>query len=405
MEYKFPSQFDENGFNMLSPNYAMYSGGVGNTTSPAFKYNGGTTQETYATNQQQQQYYYPNFGVNQQHTQQMPDYDYYTRLGAYANQQMQIQQQLYQPQPQPQYQQQYGWTAYQEPTYDPGRAEAYRQSYNNGLLSLSDYCYYCNAGINPQAAQQQQATTFYGADGRMHTIGGSGSAYDGWYNNMAYSMQAQMEYQKQAQEEYQNQLDCWNLVARVCARGLGIEETQIPDYSKQIETQQKWQKYYADMNQLAYQQDCFSAQMKAATKSSLDKDYISPLKQMMIDNWNKLYHERNDKLPEHYGLDEFFNHGIMEGQILDDLDYRAKQKAKQLDQLYDKQEFRNLMHQLHPNYDPYSGISIGGAGRLGIDDIEITLPPHLAQQQYKERKDRFLNSIYANNTANYHTLR
>lgn len=382
MEYHFPSQFDENGFNIQSPVVqSMFNGGVGYTAPPTntFKYNGESPTQTYYNNQ----YANPQYG-NQQNM------DYYTNLGAYANQQMALQQQAvnanngYYYNQNPYYMNQ---PAVNDP-YNDQRLDAYRDAYNTGAISLTDYCYYANAGIKP---------SFTGLNGKTQSI--YNTAQDSWYGAASFSMQAQMEQQKRMQEEYEEQIMAWNLCAKVCNAGLGKTEEEAPDIRKQIEIQQKWQKYYADRAREDYEQDCFSAYMKSLP-NSMQPGYVSPLKAHIINNWNRYWHIRNDKYPENYGLEEFFNKGIMESMIIDDLDIEAQAKARHLDRLYDRQEFRNTMHQLHPNYDPTTGISIGGAGRLGIDDIEITVPQHLRDNDYAKRREKFMNSILANNTIN-----
>ena len=70
--------------------------------------------------------------------------------------------------------------------------------------------------------------------------------------------------------------------------------------------------------------------------------------------------------------------------------------------LFSREAFKNYMHELVPSYDPKTetglifNTTIGG----GIQDIEIRLPEHLAREEYAARKQRFMDTIFADNRSN-----
>ena len=130
---------------------------------------------------------------------------------------------------------------------------------------------------------------------------------------------------------------------------------------------------------------------------------MSPVKESYVNHWNNYYHQRNDNYPESYGVDEFFNKGIFANQILDDMRDDMHRREKELNRLYDQQQFRQYMHQKHPDYDPNTGVSLKGARRLSVDDIEVQLPPNLSSKEYQDRRQRFFETIMRDNRMNLQT--
>lgn len=376
MEYHTPSAFDANGFNIMSP--IVQNGGVGYNPTPSFKYNGGDPYQTQMQNQ---------------------NYQYYSSLGQMASQQMQ-----YYQNPQsystgyvgsynPYYQQPtmygMGYGYYNQEYTQQQQADIYREAYANGQMPLSDYCSF-NGG---------KQLSFLGVNGKTQTYG----AADDWYSSATDYYRRQQEYQRQQQEYYNQQAEAWNLCRAINNRYNGIDPAEAQsNMNEWIEYQQRWEAHRQKEAKEEWENDCLANFIRSLPNST-QKGYVSPLKEMYVNHWNNYYHQRNDKYPESYGIDEFFNHGIFANQILDDMEDDMHRREKELNRLYNQQQFRQYMHQKHPDYDPATGVSLKGARRLGIDDIEVKLPPNLSSQEYQMRRQKFFDSIMKDNRSNLHT--
>lgn len=204
---------------------------------------------------------------------------------------------------------------------------------------------------------------------------------------------------------YNEQMETWNMLRRLNNRFFGkeddIDQTN-EEYQQKMLYYNKWQKYYYDRAVDEYNMDCLSSFIQSLPNST-QKGYMSPVKENIVTRWNNYYHQRNDKYPENYGIDEFFNKGIMVGMIIDDMEDDAKRKERQLNRLYDQKAFRQMLHEINPFYDPEGGYDRRGVRRLGVDDIEITLPPHLAQKEYVERRQKFMDTIFKDQRCNLQT--
>lgn len=365
MEYQLPSQFDSNGFNMASP--IMQNMGVGYQypTPNTFRYNGDNPYQTQLQNQQ--------------------NYNYYTTLGQQASQQLQYYQA-------PQYNQpQYGY--YQNPYYNQqptnfDYTEIYRDMYVNGEIGLTDYCSYANSAMFNQPHQQVSAPY-----------------YNEWYASAINLQQRRLEQQRLYQQQCQEQAAAWELARQCYRRYNGMDEPtreQIQQQEQYIDYIQRWDAYRRQKAQYDYEQNQIISFMSTLDTSDR-KGYVSPFVQQIKDKWNKIWLERNGNLPKDYGIDEYFNGGILRDQILNDMEYEMKERQKKLNRLYDQKNLRNIIHNNHPDYDPITGASLLGAKRLDIGDIEIKLPPELSNTEYIARRNRFINSVLNPGVANYHT--
>ena len=357
MEYHTPSMFDANGVNMMSP--IVQNGGVGNYPTPSFKYNGNDPYQTQVQN----------------------NYQYYSSMGQFASQQMQI------------YQNPYGYVGsynpYNQQYMQQQSADIYRNAYTNGEIGYADYCSF-NGG-QPSFVNTNNQTTYYN----------KGS--DDWYGSATEWYRKQQEYQRQQQQIQQEQQYAWDICRKISNNALGIENDQSEEQIKaSIEYQQKWEAYRQKRAKEQYEADCLTAFILSMPNST-QKGYISPFKEQYVRSWNNYWHQRNDKYPEKYGVDEFLNQGILTQQIFDDMDDDTRRREKELNRLYDQNQFRQLLAQRHPDYDPVTGVSIKGARRLGIDDIEVQLPPNLSSTEYAQRRQRFFESIMKDNRMNLQT--
>lgn len=366
MEYQLPSQFDSNGFNMASPIVQNMGVGYQYPTPNTFRYNGDSPYQTQIQNQQ--------------------NYNYYTTLGQQASQQLQYYQN-------PQYNQpQYGY--YQNPYYYQQQptnfdyTEMYRDMYINGDLSLADYCQFANSSMFNQP--QQQINSPY---------------YNEWYASAINLQQRRLEQQRLYQQQCQEQAAAWELARQCYRRYYGIDEPsreQVQQQEQYIDYMQRWDAYRRQKAQYDYEQNQIISFMSTLDTSDR-KGYVSPFVQQIKDKWNKIWLERNGNLPKDYGIDEYFNGGILRDQILNDMEYEMKERQKKLNRLYDQRNLRNIIHSNHPDYDPITGASLLGAKRLDIGDIEVKLPPELSSTEYIARRNRFINSVLNPGVANYHT--
>ena len=182
MEYHMPSQFNQNGFNVMNPGVQMM-GGVGyNPTPQSFTYNGENPYLTYLQNQ--------NY-----------NYDDYCKLGNDASSFLQQAQQTamnaQQPQQQYYYNPIYGYN--QQPYYsEQDVSQAYNQMYDNNQMSITDYCYYNNGGINTTSGNRfiQQDIS------------------DDWYGYAMRDAQRRQLQQEEYQKEYNNQMYAWSVCTK-----------------------------------------------------------------------------------------------------------------------------------------------------------------------------------------------
>lgn len=370
MEYHMPSQFNQNGFNVMNPGVQMM-GGVGyNPTPQSFTYNGENPYLTYLQNQ--------NY-----------NYDDYCKLGNDASSFLQQAQQtamnVQQPQQQYYYNPIYGYN--QQPYYsEQDVSQAYNQMYDNNQMSITDYCYYNNGGINTTSGNRfiQQDIS------------------DDWYGYAMRDAQRRQLQQEEYQKEYNNQMYAWSVCTKL-SNNYYDRENDSQDIEKKAAYFNKLNQYKQACAQDEYQMDCFAAFVKSLPNST-QPGYVSPLKENIVTHWNNYYHERNDKYPEHYTIDDYFNKGIMGCMMIDLYAHDAKLKEKEMraKSLFSREAFKNYMHELVPSYDPKTetglifNTTIGG----GIQDIEIRLPEHLAREEYAARKQRFMDTIFADNRSN-----
>lgn len=375
MEYHMPSQFDQNGFNVLSPGVQLMQGGVGYTPTPqSFTYSGENPYLTYLKNQNQ-------------------SYDDYCKLGADASSYLQQAQQIAMGTQQPQntyynpiYGNQYGYYN-QYPTQDIN--QVYNQMYANGQMNLTEYCCYNNGGIN---FVDSNTNRFVQTDPN-----------DDWYGYATRSMQKRQQQQQEYEKEYNNQVFAWKLCSTVADNYFHRDKENTVELEQKIAYFNKLNAYRQACAQDEYQMDCWASFVRSLPNST-QKGYVSPLKAQLVTHWNNYYHERNDKFPESYGLDDYFNKGIMNNMILDLYIHDAKLNERKLraKSLFSREAFKNFLHEQVPSYDPVSetGLIFNRTVGGGIGDIEIRLPEHLARNEYTQRKIKFMDSIFADNRSN-----
>lgn len=443
MEYQTPSMFDENGFNILSPTVQMMRGeGFNSSPQSSFRYNGESPQQTAMYNnmnpyngyynqqspppgftamnqpmygeQYQQQSYNPYATMQQQNNygyaySYQPNNSYYTdsytpnfydriveegnRIGdgiVHAMTQNVQQQQV----------DQYGNNDHLIKTDMWGRpigeysyqeikemnAPIYNHLYRTGAMSLSDYCSLNNGGIS-----------FIGVDGKTVRVGAS----DNWFVG-SERIQRQKQMMAEQQRLYEEQMDTWNVCMDLNKKYL-MEEGRTDELNR-INTEQsvqyqeymqKLQKYHYDIIQYDNWYDNMCRYVDTWQRSD-QPGYVTPLNEKYINDWNKLYERRTKDYPKSYGVDEFFNQGIMECQIIDDMAHDAEIEERKVDILYSRERFRQDLHMRVPAYDPVTGTAAIPVS-MNVSDIEITLPEHLKRERYIKRRQAFENTIFRDN--------
>lgn len=433
MEYQTPSMFDESGFNILSPTVQMMRAeGTNPSAQSSFRYNGDNPQQTaMMNNMNYQNQYAGSFGINPPPgftpMYQQPNYGgfgyqnpYYNIGGGVAysytprqydpypnafQQQMEMEgrkaKEILQSAMNPPQETQYidtGYTGYDawgrpitQSDIKERNAPIYNNLYNSGAMSLSEYCSFNNGGIS-----------YIGVDGRTVRVGFG----DNWYAGYDRIQQQKMIQQEQ-QKMYEEHMNAWNICRNINAKFLKDEgreeEAAFVQMEQSVEFQNKLNKlheYHYKILQFDSMYDNMCAYMNTWQRSDkLGSKYVSPVKEQYVDHWNKLYERRTKQYPEHYGVDEFFNQGIMECQIIDDMAYDAELRAKRVDTLFDQQRCRELFGNMFPTYDPVSGTSCAPVS-MNVSDIEITLPEHLKRDRYIQKRQAFENTIFGDNRLN-----
>ena len=337
MQTIFPTQYN-NGYNM-SP--SIQNGGVGYApTPPTFRYNGYIPQQ---------------------------NFNYYSNLGQYAMQQMNAQPYTYNT-----------YVGYNQPQYfdyNQQKDRVFEDAYRNGSMPLSQYLSYSSSPFK-----------YVDNNGRYTAVNNNS---DDWFIGIVNQKKAQQENERRYLENLNQQMTVWNMLCTVNNRFFGIpdrDETGQTMFERKVLYDQAMQAYLYQVQQIDQEQEKFENFTKTLVRST-DKKYVSPLK-------NAYYHIRNDKYPESYGIDEYLNKGILTNQIFDNMILDAKVREVELFYQYNQNDFRQSMHMMHPNYDPLSGAS---SARLSLDDMEVTLPPQISQNEYFERKNKFINAIMNNN--------
>lgn len=464
MEYQTPSMFDENGFNMLSPNAHMFRP-EGNPPSgqSSFVYNGDSPQQTAMNNnlnpyqyngyyqsqnqypmvdgtnpppgfipmnppvyggyQQQQQPYNPyttllmqqgndnnGYAYNYQPNQSM--YDPYTypqqnnqmtvdQIADYGHRMKTMLQDAMNPQVQQQSMQQpyqyddmqpiIKYDAYGRPIGEYSyqeikemNAPIYNQLYRSGAMSLSEYCTMNNGGIS-----------FIDTHGRTVRL----NTNDNWYGSSRIQQQ-QRAYQEY-QQLYNENMTAWQICININRNYMKSEygEQYVQQIDEEAEYNRKKQErinqYRESERQDEYRYNCLCAVVNSM-KRSTDKGYVTPYLEQYIKNWNTNYNRVVEKYSDSYDFNDYLNKGILENQIIDEMEYEAKQRERRVDLMFSKQKCQNLFGQMFPTYDPVTGTSCAPVS-MGVSDLEIKLPEHLKRDRYLNRKYKFTNTIFSNN--------
>lgn len=260
-----------------------------------------------------------------------------------------------------------------------------KQMYLNGAIGVGQYAAMANGGIEhttPNGTvvfQQYQPSPIYSPYG--------------------YSYQQNMQYYQHQQELYTNNAEAFSIAARVVNRFFGINEAES---ARIAEHQQKYEESLQRRLQeeaiVEMQNTAFADAMKKSFYSD-QKGYMSPEKKKIIEHYNKVWERRHKHIPEDYTMYDLQYNGLYAEIIFDDMRYYEKERMKNLVMLYDDMTTRNTIAGASPFYNPFTGTSMRGF-KINKNEITITVPPEIAAERYKERREIFLDSTYRNYDVN-----
>ena len=274
----------------------------------------------------------------------------------------------------------------QEETYEATRLQ---QMYQAGRIGIGEFATYANAGLEYTT---EAGTTLFARPTQ--------TTYDAWGSPMfGYTDQEYIRRQQEQQKLAEENCKAFELARRVHRRYMGIDEEE---YAK--ETVQKAQYEQSVVTrlmqeaELEYAYDSFVAPLKDAVYSD-QKEYLSPIKENVLRHFNKVWDEKHKSFDPDHSFNDFMNSGVYADIVIDDLCYQDKKRKQNLVRLYDDLFARNTISNFAPFYDPRTATSYKGF-KINKNEVEISVPPALVQQEYQQRKKVFFDTIMNNNRDN-----
>lgn len=154
------------------------------------------------------------------------------------------------------------------------------------------------------------------------------------------------------------------------------------------EIQNQVNKKYSQNTIYGAYQNCDSDEVTMAKIQYIEDNIREKESTRMIDRQNNIINKSKDKYPDNMGMMEFFN--VATDMYFDIRMEEQREKERQLDRLYNKNDFRTLLSRNIDN-DTFKGIT-----RInGIDAFDVQLPDKLKSiaTDYKNRKKYFLDSL------------
>lgn len=226
--------------------------------------------------------------------------------------------------------------------------------------------------------------------------GYNGGYYGGLYNTYnPYEIQKQ---QQLAQQRYQEDLNNQrNIIATFykssCIPGNGDPKKEIlnqiygkeDDISNQqiegLDTMQTYEynSYKQKQQQLSQQQQMCNQMIKAP--------YIDYKYNSLCDSVNKIYNDRIQEVSEDMGLFEYLSDQVTK-DILKAEDNNIKAEQSNLGSLYDTNGYNKFLNQFKQS-GPFAALNPNAS----IDDLTISLPSMVSEQQRAARRKAFLAQI------------
>ena len=287
----------------------------------------------------------------------------------------------------------------------------YVTSYNPYAMNYG----YCQQQVGPIFDSNLPITNqFYYQMGFSPVTDRNGNPVNQYNTNNYYASAWQMYNQRKEEEQnyqkhYQEQQDIWKQLTILNRRNLGYDDGEKVFQDNEDYKQEFYAKQYETYN---LDREYASIYYISQFPTSDMPGYVNPYRQEYIESWNKTFDQRSSMVPEGITMYDFFNGGYANELWIDALKQDALERAKDMSSLYNKDYFRSELNKSNPLYDPLTGTAGGkltlnnmsGSRGLNIDDMEITLPPHIANDEYAKKREKFMNTILSNTRSNISDL-
>lgn len=217
--------------------------------------------------------------------------------------------------------------------------------------------------------------------------GYNGGYYNNMYNNY-YNPYLAMKQQQQAEamfkEQQRQQSDIMKKISRAVNKSSGydISEESLNSLYDYKEPEQ----YKVDTESVEYMQSY-------VTNLHLNGYQYTPQEIAYVNHFNSQYDKSKQQYPDDISMYDF--HIKMSENYVDMLLEKEKEKQKDVSKLYNNDDYRKLLNMNSNNNTYFNSIFNGGnnnQNNVSIDDMEISLPNHLANE-YQSRRKQFLDAI------------
>lgn len=206
-----------------------------------------------------------------------------------------------------------------------------------------------------------------------YNMGGYYSGYSGYFNPYTY----QNDYYKRMQEAKQHQEEqnkIFNRMVEINKKSLN-KNFDVPRRDEDIELERLKAKMQRKMGLTSRLQS--NHHQINTSQQKQDIAYANRLEYIHQQNTNKVKNVDS--------LYDFMDNGYI---LLQDIaNQKQKQKMRQVDKLYDKSSYQRLL-----NMHSATGNNMFNMGPVSVDDMEVALP-NSATQEYRNRREAFINSI------------
>lgn len=220
-----------------------------------------------------------------------------------------------------------------------------------------------------------------GYNNNMNMGGYYSNVYNGFYNPYLVAQQ-QQAIEAQRREEQRKHSDMMKMISKNVNKALGND----------IENMEQHLKQYDPVEQQAVEIDFEEQTTYRLMNIRQHGGTVNPQVAAYINGINNMYDKTREEFPSDMSMYDFNNKA---GKLyMDMLIEENNRKSKQLNQLYNSEQFNQLL-KMHNSGNGYfsSAFSNKPAGMdVSIDNMEVHLPSHL-QNVYQQRKQAFFNEI------------
>lgn len=206
-----------------------------------------------------------------------------------------------------------------------------------------------------------------------YNMGGYYTGYSGYYNPYAY----QNEYYKRMQEakrQQEEQAKIFNKMVEINKKSLQQTDDIQSKSEEEIKLEKLKHKMYRKLgmqNRLLTQQQSVNVSEQRYRVANINRiNAINAQNQSKLANINSLY--------------DFMDNGYI--LLLDIANQKQKSQLRQVDKLYNKGSYQQLLSATQMGNNMYS------RGPVSVDDMEVALPSSTTEE-YRNRRAAFINSI------------